>query len=121
MTSRTGVAGNSYQKVNGNDCPRRNSWTQTEENRLIILWSRGLTLREIGEAMGLSRKAVCGKAKSLGLKLPEEVKQQRLRMSPGRPPKWADCPPDLYGEYRRLQRKGYTSAEARDVLLGHCA
>lgn len=43
-------------------------WTQYRVDTLIRMWDKGATSTEIGEMLGVTRNAVTGKVKRLGLK-----------------------------------------------------
>ena len=42
-------------------------WPSDKERRLALLWNSGVPIKEIAEALGVSRNAVSGKACRLGL------------------------------------------------------
>ena len=42
-------------------------WTETRLTKLRELWDKKLSISKIGEALGVSRNAIAGKAHRLGL------------------------------------------------------
>ena len=44
-----------------------NSWTEERLAQLRKLWDEGLSISQIGEALGVSRNAIAGKAHRMGL------------------------------------------------------
>ena len=44
-----------------------NSWTEERLEKLKSLWDKGLSISQIGEALGVSRNAIAGKAHRMGL------------------------------------------------------
>ena len=44
-----------------------NVWTEERLSELRILWAEGLSISQIGDALGVSRNAIAGKAHRMGL------------------------------------------------------
>ena len=44
-----------------------NVWTDERLEKLKELWMQGLSISQIGEALGVSRNAIAGKAHRMGL------------------------------------------------------
>ena len=44
-----------------------NAWTEERLAQLRSLWDEGLSISQIGDALGVSRNAIAGKAHRLGL------------------------------------------------------
>ncbi|MDC0493898.1 global cell cycle regulator GcrA-like protein, partial [Alphaproteobacteria bacterium] len=44
-----------------------NVWTDERLEKLKELWTQGLSISQIGEALGVSRNAIAGKAHRMGL------------------------------------------------------
>jgi GcrA cell cycle regulator len=51
-----------------------NVWTDERLEKLKELWTQGLSISQIGEALGVSRNAIAGKAHRMGL--PKREKQK---------------------------------------------
>lgn len=49
----------------GTDRPKRRRWTEGDDERLVMLLDSGLTVPQIGEAMGRTRDAVAFREKAL--------------------------------------------------------
>ena len=47
--------------------PATSPWTQERSQALATLWSEGLSLDKIGAKMGITRNAVCGRARRMKL------------------------------------------------------
>jgi GcrA cell cycle regulator len=68
--------------VSGGNRPRQShEWLDTSTDRLRVLWLEGVGTREIGEALGVSKNAVIGKARRLGL----APRPSPLGVHPGQP------------------------------------
>jgi len=61
--------------------PRSHEWLDAATQRLRVLWAEGLGTREIGEALGVGKNAVIGKAHRLGL----APRPSPLGVHPGQP------------------------------------
>jgi GcrA cell cycle regulator len=68
--------------VSGGNRPRQShEWLDAATQRLRVLWAEGLGTREIGEALGVGKNAVIGKARRLGL----APRPSPLGVHPGQP------------------------------------
>lgn len=47
--------------------PAKHDWPESDLARLRVMWADGLSLNQIGMALGLSRNAIAGKALRMGL------------------------------------------------------
>ena len=66
-----------------------NVWTDKRLAELKKLWSEGLSISQIGEALGVSRNSIAGKAHRIGLpKRPSPINTQKMAR-----PKPADVVP----------------------------
>ena len=55
-----------------------NVWTDERLNELKKLWAEGLSISQIGEALGVSRNAIAGKAHRMGLpKRPSPISKSK--------------------------------------------
>jgi GcrA cell cycle regulator len=80
-----------------------NAWTDERLERLKQLWSEGLSISQIGEALGVSRNAIAGKAHRMGLpKRPSPISTPKVaKAKPAAPePPARDLP--LRMELRQL-------------------
>ena len=63
-----------------------NVWTDERLEELKKLWAQGLSISQIGEALGVSRNAIAGKAHRMGLpKRPSPIskpKAEKLKVEP---------------------------------------
>ena len=58
-----------------------NVWTDERLEKLKELWSQGLSISQIGEALGVSRNAIAGKAHRMGLpKRPSPISRPKAVM-----------------------------------------
>jgi len=64
-----------------NRAPQSHEWLDAATQRLRVLWAEGLGTREIGEALGVGKNAVIGKARRLGL----APRPSPLGVHPGQP------------------------------------
>jgi GcrA cell cycle regulator len=56
-----------------------NVWTDDRLTKLRKLWSEGLSISQIGEALGVSRNAIAGKAHRMGLpKRPSPISKPKV-------------------------------------------
>ena len=56
-----------------------NVWTDERLEKLKELWSQGLYISQIGEALGVSRNAIAGKAHRMGLpKRPSPISRPKV-------------------------------------------
>lgn len=56
-----------------------NVWTDDRLEKLKELWSQGLSISQIGEALGVSRNAIAGKAHRMGLpKRPSPISRPKV-------------------------------------------
>jgi GcrA cell cycle regulator len=55
------------------------SWTNHQVERLKALWAEGKSASIVGELLGKTRSAICGKAFRLGLAKRETMRGERLR------------------------------------------
>lgn len=83
-----------------------NAWTEERLQKLRELWDEGLSITQIGDALGVSRNAIAGKAHRMGLpKRPSPIsKTASEAKKPAKPKPIAE--PDnlpLRLELRRLQ------------------
>ena len=57
---------------------RGNVWTDERLDELKKLWAEGLSISQIGEALGVSRNAIAGKAHRMGLpKRPSPISKSK--------------------------------------------
>ena len=57
-----------------------NVWTDERLEKLKELWMQGLSISQIGEALGVSRNAIAGKAHRMGLpKRPSPISRPRVK------------------------------------------
>ena len=55
-----------------------NAWTGERLDELKKLWAEGLSISQIGEALGVSRNAIAGKAHRMGLpKRPSPISKSK--------------------------------------------
>ena len=55
-----------------------NVWTEERLDELKKLWAKGLSISQIGEALGVSRNAIAGKAHRMGLpKRPSPISRSK--------------------------------------------
>lgn len=99
--------------------------TTTERNRAMIAdYLGGMTMGEVGAKYGLSVNYIGTLFSRLNVRLPRAEWLRRCtvagRTAPinpnGRRGAWPECPPELRDDYRALRRKGFSAAEARDLL-----
>ena len=58
-----------------------NVWTDERIEKLKELWAQGLSISQIGEALGVSRNAIAGKAHRMGLpKRPSPISRPKAVM-----------------------------------------
>ena len=56
-----------------------NVWTDERLEKLKELWTQGLSISQIGEALGVSRNAIAGKAHRMGLpKRPSPISRSKV-------------------------------------------
>ena len=56
-----------------------NVWTDERLDELKKLWAEGLSISQIGEALGVSRNAIAGKAHRMGLpKRPSPISKSKI-------------------------------------------
>jgi GcrA cell cycle regulator len=61
-----------------------NVWTDERLEEIKKLWAQGLSISQIGEALGVSRNAIAGKAHRMGLpKRPSPISKQKVRKAKG--------------------------------------
>ena len=59
-----------------------NVWTDERLEKLKELWTQGLSISQIGEALGVSRNAIAGKAHRMGLpKRPSPISRSKTEKS----------------------------------------
>lgn len=59
-----------------------NVWTEERLEQLKRLWAEGLSISQIGEALGVSRNAIAGKAHRMGLpKRPSPINKSKAEES----------------------------------------
>ena len=56
-----------------------NAWTEERLAKLRSLWDEGLSISQIGDALGVSRNAIAGKAHRMGLRSGRHQFQERIR------------------------------------------
>ena len=57
-----------------------NVWTDERLGELKKLWAEGLSISQIGEALGVSRNAIAGKAHRMGLpKRPSPISKSKAK------------------------------------------
>ena len=64
-----------------------NAWTEERLAQLRKLWDEGLSISQIGDALGVSRNAIAGKAHRMGLpKRPSPIsKTAKEKKKPAKP------------------------------------
>mgnify|MGYP001462244104 CR=1 FL=1 len=75
-----------------------NVWTEERLEELKKLWAQGLSISQIGEALGVSRNAIAGKAHRMGLpKRPSPISKTVSEAKKPSKPKAPAEPVNLYG------------------------
>ena len=70
---------NELQGVRNSMADSSNVWSDERLAELEKLWSEGLSISQIGEALGVSRNSIAGKAHRMGLpKRPSPINAQRV-------------------------------------------
>ena len=63
-----------------------NVWTDERLEKLKKLWAQGLSISQIGEALGVSRNAIAGKAHRMGLpKRPSPISKPKAEKPEAKP------------------------------------
>ena len=88
-----------------------NAWTEERLVQLRKLWDEGLSISQIGDALGVSRNAIAGKAHRMGLpKRPSPISKTAKETKKPAKPKPAAEPENLplRLELRKLKSVSYT-------------
>ncbi len=71
--------GANYMGMRNQMTEKPNVWTDDRLEDLKKLWSEGLSISQIGEALGVSRNAIAGKAHRMGLpKRPSPISRSKV-------------------------------------------
>lgn len=98
---------------------------KNERNRAMIAdYLGGMARREVAAKYAISFGRVGRIFRRQGVVLPPDERARRVRLlvatrrrgNSGRPPVWADCPPEILADYMLLRSNGYRAAEARAML-----
>jgi hypothetical protein len=95
---------------------------KNERNQAMIAdYLAGMSRQAVADKYGIHKGRLGRILNRQGIVLPEHERRKRQYWqtppkSPGRPPVWTDCPPELRADYALFRRKGLTAAQARGLL-----
>ena len=97
-----------HNQVNGDEdkmAETASAWTEERLEKLRKLWAEGLSITQIGDALGVSRNAIAGKAHRMGLpKRPSPIAKSKPKAAPKTtPPPMPDRVLPLRLELRQLE------------------